>query len=101
MPVPPPRSPGPSSTSFGARHGGPPRRQPAPDPPRARVAAVELVSADASAAAEISGAFVNIFRRPPRDGCLRTLEEGRFRDVHIWVTPNERGGMALISDFGV
>jgi hypothetical protein len=79
------------------------RRQPAPDPAKARIDAVEIVSADPGAAAEISTAFLGIFRRPPRDGCLRTSrssDEGRFRDVHVWVTPNERGGLALISDFG-
>jgi hypothetical protein len=77
------------------------RRELAPDPAKARVDAVEIVSADPGAPSDISAAFIGIFRRPPRDGCLRTSDEGRFRDVHVWTTPNERGGLALISDFGV
>ena len=40
-----------------------------------------------------------LWRRPPRDGCLSTSEEGHLRDVHVWSTANDRGGVALISDF--
>ena len=69
------------------------------DPAHSRIDAVEVVTAEASAYNDISQALVMLFRRIPRDGCLRTSIEGRFRDVHLWTTPNERGGVALISDF--
>lgn len=75
------------------------RRQPNPDPSSARIDAVEVVSADANASADLSTAFALLFRRPPRDGCLRTSEEGHFREVHVWPTPNERGGVALVNEF--
>ena len=43
--------------------------------------------------------MVMFFRRLPRDGCIRLSTEGQFREVHFWTTPNERGGVALITDF--
>src|SRR5205823_1097680 len=76
------------------------RRQSAPDPAKARIDAVEVVSADPSAVSDVTTALMFVFRRMPREGCLTTSEEGRLRDVRVWTTPNERAGMALISDAG-
>ena len=69
-----------------------------PDPTKARVDAVELVTADASAADDIGTAIMMAIRRVPIEGCLKP-EEDRLRQVRVWVTPNERGGIAMISDF--
>lgn len=77
------------------------RRLPNPDPAKTRIDAVEIVSGDASAASDIGQAFTMTFRRAPREGCLRTADEDRLRDVQVWATPNERGGLALISDHRV
>ena len=70
-----------------------------PDPARSRIDAVEIVSADPSASTDISQALLMLFRRLPRNGCLRTSSEDRLREVRLWTTPNDRGGVALISDF--
>jgi hypothetical protein len=75
------------------------RINPHPDPAKSRIDAVEIVSADALAYNDISEALVMLFRRAPRDGCIRTGAEDKFREVHFWTTPNERGGVALITDF--
>jgi hypothetical protein len=75
------------------------RRQANPDPSSARIDAVEVVSADANASSDLATAFLMLFRRQPRAGCLRTSEEGHLRDVQVWPTPNERGGVALISEY--
>jgi len=74
------------------------RRLPNPNPAKARIDAVEIVSGEASAAYDIAQAFTMTFRRAPREGCLHTADENRVRDVQIWATPNERGGLALITD---
>lgn len=74
------------------------RRLPNPDPSRTRIDAVEIVSGDANAASDIGQAFSMTFRRAPREGCLRTNDDDRVRDVQVWATPNERGGVALITD---
>jgi hypothetical protein len=76
------------------------RVQPHPDPARSRIDAVEVVTGETDAAAQLSSAFVATFHRIPRNGCIRTSEEGRLREVHVWMTPNERGGVAVITDFG-
>lgn len=76
------------------------RTQQHPDPAKARIDAVEIVTAETDAASQLSTAFVNTFHRLPRDGCIRTSDEGRLREVHLWQTPNERGGIAVITDFG-
>ena len=60
------------------------RRQPAPDPAKARIDAVEVVSADPSAVSDVTTALMFVFRRMPREGCLTTSEEGRLRDVRVW-----------------
>ena len=70
-----------------------------PDPAKSNIDAVEIVSADPSASTDISQALLMLFRRLPRNGCLRTSTEDRLREVRLWTTPNDRGGVALISDF--
>jgi hypothetical protein len=75
------------------------RSQASPDPAKARVDAVELVTADAAATDDITAAIASVIRRPPREGCLRTPDAGRLRQVHVWTTPNDRGGIAVINDF--
>ena len=74
------------------------RRLPNPNPAKVRIDAVEIVSGEANAASDINQAFYLTFRRLPREGCLRTADDDRVRDVQIWATPNERGGLALITD---
>jgi hypothetical protein len=75
------------------------RAQPNPNQKRARVDAVEIISIEPSASTQIASTFVMLSAKPPRDGCLRTSEEGHLREVHVWSTANERGGVALMSDF--
>ena len=75
------------------------RSQASPDPAKARVDAVELVTGDAAAIDDISAAITSVIRRLPREGCLKTPEAGRLRQVHLWTTPNDRGGIAVINDF--
>jgi len=75
------------------------RSQASPDPAKARVDAVELVTADAAATDDITALITNVIRRLPREGCLKTPEAGRLRQVHLWATPNDRGGIAVINDF--
>ena len=77
------------------------RRLPSPNPAKARIDAVEIVSGEANAASDIGQALAMAFRRPPREGCLRTADDDRVRDVQVWATPNERGGVALITDHRV
>ena len=77
------------------------RRLPNPNPAKTRIDAVEIVSGESNAASDISQALVMTFRRPPREGCLRTADDDRVRDVQVWTTPNERGGLALIADHRV
>ena len=74
------------------------RSQPAPDTKKARIEAVEIVSTEGYAPSEISNALRYLFRREPRIGCVTTSGDGSYRDVQLWLTPNERGGVALISD---
>ena len=75
------------------------RMQAKPDPAKARIEGVETVTNEGAAPAELTSAFSTMFRRPPRDGCIHTSDEGRLREVHVWTTPNERGGLALVTDF--
>ena len=76
------------------------RRQAKPNPSKARVDAVEVVSSEAIAAGEISQAFEIVFRRQPRFGCLHMSDDSsKLRDVQTWATPNERGGISIISDY--
>jgi len=74
------------------------RRLPNPNPAKARIDAVEIVSGEPNAASDIGQALSLTFRRPPREGCMRTSDDERLRDVQVWATPQERGGLALISD---
>jgi hypothetical protein len=77
------------------------RSQPNPNPAKARVDAVELVTGDASAADDISTAIMYVVRRVPIEGCLKAPDEDHLRQVRVWMTPNERGGVAMINDFFV
>jgi hypothetical protein len=70
-----------------------------PNPAKTRVDAVEVVTGDASAADDIGAAIMTVVRRIPIEGCLKTSDEDRLRQVHVWITPNERGGVAMINDF--
>jgi hypothetical protein len=76
------------------------RERPRVDPAKARIDAVEVVTARAGALSELAGAFTTVFHRAPRDGCIRTADPGHLREVHTWMTPNERAGLAVVSDFG-
>jgi hypothetical protein len=77
------------------------RRKPKLDPRKARVEAVEVVSVEDGAAREIGTALMYAFRKAPQIGCLSAAtENGGYRQVQVWTTPNQRGGVALISDFG-
>ena len=75
------------------------RRQPNPNPAKSRVDAVEVVTSDAGAAGEISQAFAMVFRKQPRFGCIQMSNDSKLRDVQTWATPNERGGISIISDY--
>ena len=77
------------------------RQLPHPDPTKVRVDAVEIVTGNQGVASEIATALTMTFRRNPRVGCLKTSDESPPRHVQIWTTPNERGGVALVSDFFV
>ena len=77
------------------------RRLPNPNPAKVRIDAVEIVSGESNAASDIGQAFSMTFRRPPREGCLHTADDDRVRDVQVWATPNERGGLALVTDHRV
>ena len=70
-----------------------------PNPAKARVDAVEVVTGDASAADDIGTAISVVMRRVPIMGCLKAPDEDHLRQVQVWTTPNERGGIAMISDF--
>lgn len=77
------------------------RSQIKPDPAKARVDAVELVTGDASVTDDIATTIMTAIRRVPIEGCLQSPDAGRLRQVHVWTTPNERGGVAMINDFFV
>ena len=77
------------------------RQLPHPDPAKVRVDAVEIVTANQGVSSEIATALTMTFRRNPRTGCLKPSDDGQPRQVQVWTTPNERGGIALISDFFV
>ena len=74
------------------------RSEPNPDPDKARIDAVEVVTAEEGAYNRLNTAFAQLFRTPPLQGCLLTSEEG-YREVYFWVARSERGGVALITDF--
>jgi hypothetical protein len=77
------------------------RQLPHPDPAKVRVDAVEIVTGNQGVASEIATALTMTFRRNPRLWCLKASDEAQPRQVQLWMTPNERGGIALISDFFV
>ena len=72
-----------------------------PNPAKARVDAVEVVTGDASAADDIGTAIAAVIRRVPIMGCIKAPDEDHLRQATVWITPNERGGVAMISDFFV
>ena len=77
------------------------RVKPKLDPRKARIDAVEVVSVEENATREIANALSYGMRTAPRMGCIRAAtEDGGYREVYLWVTRNERGGVALISDYG-
>ena len=78
----------------------PTRSKPSVDADKARIDAVEVLTSEGGAAVNLAGAFTGLFHKVARDGCLSTSEEGNYRDVHLWTTPNDRGGVAVITDFG-
>jgi len=75
------------------------RSEPNPDQDRARIDAVEVVTAEEGAYNRLNTALAQLFRKPPLQGCLLTSESGNYREVYFWVTQSERGGVALITDF--
>ena len=75
------------------------RSQPNPDPARSRIDAVEMLTGDPTAAGALMMAFGGTFQRPPREGCIR-MSDDRLREVHVWTTPNQRGGVALVTPYG-
>ena len=77
------------------------RSEPNPNPAKARVDAVEVVTGDAAATDDIEAAIMSVLRRVPTEGCIKSPDEDRLRQVHVWITPNERGGIAIINDFFV
>ena len=70
-------------------------------PSDAPLEAVELLSSKNTGwyrrlGANLEGAF----RGPPKRGCISPgREELPYREVSYWVTPNDRGGVALIFDY--
>lgn len=77
------------------------RQLPHPDPTKVRVDAVEILTGNQGISSEINSALMMTFRRNPRIGCLQSSDDSRPRLVQVWTTPNERGGVALITDFFV
>ena len=76
------------------------RLKPTLDPKDARIDAVEVLSVEDGAQREIGNAFQFLFRKAPTLGCLSAATDGgNYRDVRVWMTRNERGGIALISDY--
>ena len=76
------------------------RAQTKPDPKKARIEAVEVVSVEGHAWSEIANALNLVFRKGPKLGCVTSSDEESQRDVQIWTTPNERGGVALFAELG-
>lgn len=71
------------------------RSMPHGDQKKARIDAVEIVSTEGGASSEIANALAYLFRTNPLQGCVTTAE-GTYRDVQVWKTRNERGGVALV-----
>jgi hypothetical protein len=66
---------------------------------KARIEAVEFVTSESGAYSDLASGLTMVFRTVPRTGCLRLPEEGGFREVHYWMTRQQQGGVALISDY--
>jgi hypothetical protein len=75
------------------------RDLPSPDVSAAHVDAVEVLTAQRSAAGELVTLFTTMFRKQPIVGCARGSDDGMLRDVQTWSTPNARGGLSVVSDY--
>ncbi|MDB4906568.1 MAG: hypothetical protein JWO05_1352 [Gemmatimonadetes bacterium] len=66
----------------------------------ARVDAVEVVGNSGSDQAMVMTDLAMLFRGMPKDGCIApATEETPYRRVQYWTTANNRGGVALITDW--
>jgi hypothetical protein len=75
------------------------RRKPIGDDD-ARVEAVELVSVRSSVIPTVMFDLGVVFRSNPKDGCIvPSTDEMPYRQVQYWTTRNDRGGVALITDW--
>ena len=74
------------------------REQSRPDPRKARVDAVEVLTTEANAPSDIAASLSQLFRNLPLEGCVARPDGDGWREVRVWSTPNERGGVALVSD---
>jgi hypothetical protein len=75
------------------------RRKPIGDDD-ARVEAVELVSVRGSGIPTTMSDLGIVFRASPKDGCIvPSTDEMPYRRVQYWISPNDRGGVALITDW--
>jgi hypothetical protein len=68
--------------------------------PQARVDAVEMLATRGYMRSEVMVQFGNLFRAMPRFGCISPSREGMpYREVQYWTTKNDRGGIAILSDW--
>lgn len=66
----------------------------------ARVEAVELVGNQGMDQGAVMSDLGIVFRNMPKDGCIAPVsEEMPYRRAQYWTTPNDRGGVALITDW--
>ena len=63
------------------------------------VEAVELVSARNGIFSELASDLTTMMGMP-REGCIRSETPGNFREVRLWSTLNDHGGVALTNDYG-
>src|SRR6185503_4247570 len=67
---------------------------------KARVAAVELVAERSDSIAPVMFDLGIAFRGSPKDGCIMPSADGMpHRRVQYWVTPQDKGGVALLTDW--
>ena len=67
---------------------------------RAILESVEFISAKGEAFANTMSDLGIVFRSSPKDGCIIPRLEGMpHRRVQYWTTPQDRGGVALVSDW--
>jgi hypothetical protein len=65
----------------------------------APIDAVELVTTNKYALGVLSPQLGGTFMNAPHVGCIRMSTQGAYREVHYWMTRNNRGGAALINDW--